>query len=134
MKGTGTMSNFEHMGTHITNICETPCARAFLLPEQSADIYAPSIISALKFSAYVAGRPFNDLDALCLFVQNAIGLDDGGNAGIFWSDMKNGIECELHDETNSNIILDSIPDDILLEYVRSEIFYYFECMQGDNHD
>ncbi len=69
----------------------------------------------------VKATKFDDLDALCLFVQDTIGLSDGGNAGLFWANTHADGIAMLHQESGSDNILDSIPDDILSEYIESEI-------------
>lgn len=77
-----------------------------------------ALVITIKHTALT--MTFEDLDALCLFVQNSIGLTDGGNAAMFWSGREDGIQ-ELLSETKSKNVLDAIPEDILLEYVQSEV-------------
>jgi hypothetical protein len=76
----------------------------------------------ISISKLVMSKSFDDLDALCLFVQNSIGLTDGGNAAMFWSGLEDGVQ-ELLSETKSKNVLDAIPEGILLEYVQSEILF-----------
>lgn len=68
----------------------------------------------------VKRNKFANLDELCSFVQDDIGLSDGGNAGLFWSGYEDGLK-ELQEEIGSDNIIDSIPDDLLVEYIRSEM-------------
>ena len=76
----------------------------------------------ISISKLVMSKSFDDLDALCLFVQNSIGLTDGGNAAMFWSGREDGVQ-ELLSEIKSKNVLDAIPEGILLEYVQSEILF-----------
>ena len=108
---------FEHDGQWITDITKSPCGRFDYTVEESVKEYAHTIKNI------VMGKTFEDLDGLCLFVQNSIGLRDGGNAAMFWSGREDGIQ-ELLDEVKSNNVLDAIPEDYLLEYVQDEISYH----------
>jgi hypothetical protein len=108
---------FEHDGQWITDITKSPCGRFDYTVEESVKEYAHTIKNI------VMGKTFEDLDGLCLFVQNSIGLRDGGNAAMFWSGRENGIQ-EILDEVKSNNVLDAIPEDYLLEYVQDEISYH----------
>lgn len=76
----------------------------------------------ISISELVMSKSFDDLDDLCLFVQNSIGLADGGNAAMFWSGYEDGVQ-ELFDECKSNNILDVIPSEVLRDYVKSEILF-----------
>ena len=107
----------EHDGQWITDITKSPCGRFDYTVEESVKEYAHTIKNI------VMGKTFEDLDGLCLFVQNSIGLRDGGNADMFWSGREDGIQ-ELLDEVKSNNVLDAIPEDYLLEYVQDEISYH----------
>lgn len=110
---------FVHEGIHIVNIKEDSSG----FPHEADDAiaeYRDTIASLVKES-----KP-TDLDWLCLVVQNAIGQTDGGHAGIWWSGAHaDGIQ-ELQDEIGSSVVTDSIPDDILLEYIEYEIHCYFQ--------
>ena len=85
----------------------------------------------VSVSKLVMSKFFDDLDALCLFVQNSIGLTDGSNAAMFWSGYEDGIQ-ELVSQTKSKNVLDSIPDDILLEYVQSEVNFAMQQKHAKN--
>ena len=108
---------FEHDGIHIVNIKEDSSG----FPHKADDAVAEyrDTIATLALDS----KP-SDLDALCLFVQNCIGQTDGGHAGVFWSGQEDGIQ-ELQDAVGSKVVTDSIPHDILLEYVEYEILSYF---------
>ena len=108
---------FEHEGVWVEDITKSSCGRFDYTPEQSVEEYAPTI------KQLAMSKTFEDLDALCLFVQNSIGLKDGGNAAMFWSGREDGIQ-ELMDDINSKNVLDAIPEDYLLEYVQSEITFH----------
>jgi hypothetical protein len=43
---------------------------------------------------------------------------------LFWSGQEDGIQ-ELQDAVGSKVVTDSIPHDLLLEYVEYEIVSYF---------
>tara|TARA_Y100001937_G_C7080194_1_gene312573 strand:- start:47 stop:733 length:687 start_codon:yes stop_codon:yes gene_type:complete len=109
---------FEHDGIHIVNIKEDSSG----FPHKADDAVAEyrDTIATLALDS----KP-SDLDALCLFVQNCIGQTDGGHASVFWSGHhEDGIQ-ELQDAIGSKVVTDSIPHDILLEYVEYEILSYF---------
>jgi len=107
-------TGFECDGIYILDISRSLCGREKLTTQQAIDTYAPTINRLAK------SQSFADLDSLCLFVQNCIGITDGGNASIFWSGYDDGIQ-ELLDDSGANNVLDVLPDDYFLEYICSEI-------------
>jgi len=105
---------FIHDGVFIEDLSLSPCVRFQYTTQQAIDTYAPTINKLAK------SQSFADLDSLCLFVQNCIGITDGFNASIFWSGYDDGIQ-ELLDDSGSNNVLDVLPDDYFLEYICNEI-------------
>jgi hypothetical protein len=110
---------FVHEGIHIVNIKEDSSGFPHKCDDAIAE-YRDTIASLVKES-----KP-TDLDWLCLIVQNAIGQTDGGHAGVWWSGNHPDGILELGDDICSDAITDSIPDDILLEYIEYEIYCYFQ--------
>ena len=112
------MTGFEHDGIFIEDIKQA--SNGFDHKADDAVAEYRDTIATLALNS----KP-EDLDALCLFVQNCIGQTDGGHAGVFWSGHhEDGIQ-ELQDAVGSKVVTDSIPHDILLEYVEYEILSYF---------
>ena len=128
------LRGFEHEGVCILDISEA--SNGFPISvDESVEEYTPTLVKlALDHKA-------KDLDALCLFIQNSIGLQDGGNAAMFWSGREDGLQelqaqasglCikEFDDYVESGHlekikpIVGSIPDDILAEYIESEIRFH----------
>ena len=111
------MTGFEHDGIFIEDIKQA--SNGFDHKADDAVAEYRDTIATLALNS----KP-EDLDALCLFVQNCIGQTDGGHAGVFWSGQEDGIQ-ELQDAVGSKVVTDSIPHDLLLEYVECEIVSYF---------
>ena len=124
MPDTLEITGFEHDGVWIEDITQTPCGRATLTPEQSADLYSQSILDGLKKAVKHDCEDWLLLDVVCGFVQDAIGISDGGNAGLYWSGYEDGIE-DLIEAHETNNILDVISDDLLLDYIKSEINFHY---------
>lgn len=125
---------FLHEGVWILDISKS--SNSFdISVDESVEEYTPTLVKlALDHKA-------KTLDALCLFIQNSIGLQDGGNAAMFWSGREDGLQ-ELQAQASGlcikafddyvesghlekiKPIVGSIPDDILAEYIESEIRYH----------
>lgn len=108
------MTTLEIDGIAITDITKSACGRFDYTTQESIDAYAPAINKLAK------QKSFADLDEVCLFVQDCIGITDGFNASIFWSGYEDGIQ-ELLDDNNTNNVIDVLPDDYFLEYICNEI-------------
>lgn len=118
-----TKFGFEHNGVFVTDVSQSACGRFQHTTQQAIDTYAPTINRLAK------SQSFADLDSLCLFVQNCIGITDGGNASIFWSGYEDGIQ-ELLDDNNTSNVLDVLPDDYFLEYICNEIANHLGFLEG----